>query len=65
VAVADNGDAESPKTVSMTQRKEILARRYITRNAALIKKLAEEVLSGDKTTFKDYEALIGPVPEIA
>jgi hypothetical protein len=31
----------------------------------LIKKLAEEVLSGDKTTFKDYEALIGPVPEIA
>ncbi|MHC4770373.1 MAG: acyl-CoA dehydrogenase family protein [Planctomycetota bacterium] len=65
VAVADNGDAEAPKTVQMTQRKEILARRYITRNAALIKKLAKEVLSGDKTTFSDYEALIGPVPEIA
>ena len=41
VAVADNGDAEAPKTVQMTQRKEILARRYITRNAALIKKLAQ------------------------
>jgi hypothetical protein len=65
VAVADNGDAEAPKTVQMTQRKEILARRYITRNAALTKKLAKEVLSGDKTTFSDYEALIGPVPEIA
>ena len=65
VAVADNGDAEAPKTVQMTQRKEILARRYITRNAALIKKLGKEVLSGDKTTFSDYEALIGPVPEIA
>jgi alkylation response protein AidB-like acyl-CoA dehydrogenase len=65
VAVADNGDAEAPKTVPMTQRKEILARRYITRNTALIKKLAEEALSGDRTTFNEYEALIGPVPEIA
>ncbi|MCD6174471.1 MAG: acyl-CoA dehydrogenase family protein [Planctomycetes bacterium] len=65
VAVADNGDAEAPKTVPMTQRKEILARRYITRNAVLIKKLAAEALSGDKTTFSEYEALIGPVPEIA
>jgi hypothetical protein len=65
VAVANNGQADAPKTVPMTQRKEVIARRYITRNAALIKTLAEEVLSGDKTTFKDYEALIGPVPELA
>lgn len=65
VAVAGNGQADAPKTVSMAKRKEIVARRYITRNAALIKSLAQEVLSGDKTTFKDYEALIGPVPEMA
>ena len=65
VAVAGNGDAEAPKTVSMRKRKETIARRYITRNAALIKSLAQEVLSGDRTTFKEYEALIGPVPEIA
>ncbi|MHC5198836.1 MAG: hypothetical protein ACYSO1_01755, partial [Planctomycetota bacterium] len=65
VPVADNGDAEAPKTVSMAKRKEVIARRYITRNAALIKKLASEVLSADKTTFAEYEALIGPVPEIA
>jgi hypothetical protein len=64
VAAASNGRADAPKTVSMAKRKEIVARRYITRNAALIKSLAEEVLSGDKTTFKDYEALIGPVPEV-
>ena len=57
--------ADSDETVSMRDRKETIARRYITRNAALIKTLATEVLSGDKTTFKDYEALIGPVPEIA
>jgi alkylation response protein AidB-like acyl-CoA dehydrogenase len=65
VPVADNGDAEAPKTVSMAKRKEVIARRYITRNAALIKTLAAEVLSGDTTTFADYESLIGPVPEIA
>ena len=64
VTAANNGDADAPKTVSMAKRKEIIARRYITRNAALIKSLAKEVLSGDKTTFKEYEALIGPVPEI-
>ncbi|MHC4525498.1 MAG: acyl-CoA dehydrogenase family protein [Planctomycetota bacterium] len=64
VAVAGNGDAEAPKTVSMRKRKETIARRYITRNAALIKSLAQEVLSGDRTTFKEYEALIGPVPPV-
>jgi hypothetical protein len=48
----------------MRQRKEVIARRYVTRNAVLIKSMAEKVLSGDKTTFKDYEALIGPVPEL-
>jgi len=65
VAVANNGQLDAPKTVPMTQRKEVIARRYVTRNAALIKSLAEEILSGDKSTFKDYEALIGPVPELA
>ena len=64
VAVANNGQADAPKTVSMRQRKETIARRYVTRNAALIKSMAEKVRSGDKTTFKDYEALIGPVPEL-
>lgn len=62
-SVAFNGDPNAPKTVPMTQRKEIVARRYVTRNAALIKSLAEEVLSGDRSTFKEYDALIGPVPE--
>ncbi len=64
-AVASNGDANASKTVPMAKRKEIVARRYITRNAMLIKSLAEKVLSGDRTTFKEYEALIGPVPEMA
>lgn len=64
VSMANNSQADAPKTVPITKRKETIARRYVTRNAALNKSLAEEVLSGDKTTFKDYEALIGPVPEM-
>jgi hypothetical protein len=64
VAAAGNGQPGAPKTVPMTQRKEAIARRYVTRNAALIKSLAEEILSGDRSTFKEYETLVGPVPEL-
>ena len=44
--------------------KMMMARWYITRNAALIKAWAEEVQSGDKSAFREYEMLVGPVPEI-
>jgi hypothetical protein len=40
----------------------MLARRYITKNAPKITALTELIRSGDKSTFTDYEALIGPVP---
>ncbi|HOK95479.1 MAG TPA: acyl-CoA dehydrogenase family protein [Anaerohalosphaeraceae bacterium] len=59
VRTAGGSDAVIP----MIQRKEALARRYVTRSAAMIKSLAEEVLSGDRSTFKQYEVLAGPVPE--
>jgi len=62
-SVATNGDPNAPKTVPMAKRKEVIARRYVVRNAALIKSLAEEILSGDRSAFKEYDALIGPVPE--
>ena len=42
--------------------KAILARRYITKNATKIKALAETIAAGDKSTFANYDALIGPVP---
>ena len=64
VAVANSGDAQMPKKVSMADRKLMVARRYITRNAARMKAWAEEITSGDKSTFREYEMLVGPVPEI-
>ncbi|MFZ0033821.1 MAG: acyl-CoA dehydrogenase family protein [Sedimentisphaerales bacterium] len=47
---------------SMKQRKAMIARRYITKNAPKIASLAELICSGDKSTFTEYEAMVGPVP---
>ncbi|MHC4424692.1 MAG: acyl-CoA dehydrogenase family protein [Planctomycetota bacterium] len=61
VPVAENGDG-SGKTIPMKKRKAALARRYITKNAPKIAALAELIRAGDKSTFTEYEALVGPVP---
>ncbi|MGA1980043.1 MAG: acyl-CoA dehydrogenase family protein [Sedimentisphaerales bacterium] len=45
-----------------TQRKAEIARRYITRISPKITALAELIRMGDKSTFTEYEAVIGPVP---
>ena len=62
VPVAENGQASDGQTISMKERKAIVARRYITKNAPKIAALAELIRTGDKSTFSDYEAMIGPVP---
>ena len=64
VPVAECSDAQVPKKVPMAQRKLMVARRYITRNAAQIKAWAQQVQSGDKSSFREYEILAGPVPEL-
>jgi len=63
VPVAENGSGDSGKTISMKQRKAIVARRYVTKNAPKIAALADLIRTGDKSTFTDYEVLVGPVPE--
>ena len=62
VAVA-GGDARNGQKVPMKQRKAMLARRYVEKNAPKIKALTDLVRRGDKSTFSEYEALVGPVPE--
>jgi hypothetical protein len=61
VPVAEDGNG---KTIPMKKRKATLARRYITKNAPKIAALAKLIRTGDKSTFTEYEALIGPVPEL-
>ncbi len=62
VPMAENGKNNNGKTVSMKERKAVIARRYVTKNAPKIAALAELIRSGDKSTFTDYEAMVGPVP---
>jgi len=62
VAVAENGSGQAGST-SMKKRKMILARRYVTKEALKIASLAKTVISSDRSTFEQYEALIGPRPE--
>jgi alkylation response protein AidB-like acyl-CoA dehydrogenase len=50
-------------TMPMKQRKALLARRYVEKNAPKIKALTDLIRQGDKSSFTDYEALVGPVPE--
>ena len=63
VAAAEDGSGDNRKTIPIKQRKAMIARRYITRNAPKIAELAELIRSGDKSTFTDYEAMIGKVSE--
>ncbi|GAH10226.1 unnamed protein product, partial [marine sediment metagenome] len=64
VAAAESGQADNSETIPMKQRKAIIARRYITKNAPKIAALTELICAGDKSTFTDYEAVIGPVSEL-
>jgi len=61
--VATSGDNGQPDNgvVAMRERKAKIARRYITKNAPKIAGLTKLIGTGDKSTFTDYEALIGPV----
>jgi alkylation response protein AidB-like acyl-CoA dehydrogenase len=56
-------DARNGQTIPMKQRKTLLARRYIEKNTPKIKALTDLIRQGDKSTFSEYEALVGPVPE--
>ena len=49
--------------IPMKKRKAIIARRFITKNTPIIEALVHLIRSGDKSSFTDFAALIGPVPE--
>ena len=63
VLVAENG-ACNGKTIPMKKRKAMVARRYIKKNVPKIAALAKLISAGDKSTFTEYETLVGPVPEL-
>jgi hypothetical protein len=64
VEAAESGSADAEKNVPIRKRKAAAARRYVTRNDAKISYLSELICSGDKSTFQQYELLVGPVPQL-
>jgi alkylation response protein AidB-like acyl-CoA dehydrogenase len=48
-------------SASMKERKAMIARRYITKNAPKIAALTELIRMGDKSTFASYDTMVGPV----
>jgi hypothetical protein len=56
----DEGRNGSP-VISMKKRKAIIARRFVNANVPTIESLAKKICSGDKSTFTDYQSLVGPV----
>jgi hypothetical protein len=60
VSAAEDGSGDNRKTIPVKQRKAMVARRYITKNAPKITALSELIRSGDKSTFSDYATIIGP-----
>ncbi|MGD0784901.1 MAG: acyl-CoA dehydrogenase family protein [Sedimentisphaerales bacterium] len=63
VDVADEKNNGQGQTISMKKRKEMIARRYITKNTPIIKSHFDSILGGDRSTFEQYGALAGPVPQ--
>jgi alkylation response protein AidB-like acyl-CoA dehydrogenase len=63
VAAAEDGQTNNGNTISMKNRKAMIARRFITRNAPKITSLIESICMGDKSTFTDYATLVGPIRE--
>ncbi|MBN2594891.1 MAG: acyl-CoA dehydrogenase family protein [Sedimentisphaerales bacterium] len=62
VPVIENG-AGNGKTIPIKKRKAMVARRYITKNTPKIAALARLISAGDKSTFNEYDMLVGPVPK--
>jgi len=64
VAMTPTNGSDNGPVIPMKQRKAKMARRYVEKNAPKIKALTDLVCQGDKSSFDDYEALIGPVQEL-
>jgi len=61
IAVSSEKGKASGKTISMKDRKAMVARRFITKNAPKIKAITRTIRKGDKTTFEQYQNLVAPI----
>ena len=59
---AEGNSGDDGQAVTMPQRKAMIARRFINRSAPKITALVELICGGDKSTFTQYDPIVGPVP---
>jgi alkylation response protein AidB-like acyl-CoA dehydrogenase len=64
VVATESISSNNQQMIPIKQRKAMVVCRYITKNAPKITALSELIRSGEKTTFTNYEALIGKVSEL-
>jgi len=62
VAISSGNGQHNKGTIPMKKRKAMIARRYVIKNSYKIAALTKSICTGDKSTFTDYEAVIGSVP---
>lgn len=60
--VAGNNGSTDNETITMKERKLMVARRFITKNVPKIEAFVKLISTGDRSTFTDYAAMVGPVP---
>jgi len=61
-AVSAQSRRDNGGTTSMGERKKRVARRFIMKNAPVIRHRGEIICSGDTSTFSQYGEFVGPVP---
>ena len=62
VLVSSAGGKADEQLISMKERKGKIARRFINKAMPRIMSLTEQICSGDKSTFGEYEKIVPPVP---
>ncbi len=65
-AAGKGNESETPPKDAYTavrDRKAVVAKRYIAQNGPKVAMLCTLVRSGDRSTIKDYDIVVGPVPE--
>jgi alkylation response protein AidB-like acyl-CoA dehydrogenase len=62
IPVSSAGGKPDEQMISMKERKGKIARRFINKAMPRITSLAEQICSGDKSTFSEYEKIVPPIP---
>ena len=64
VSVAADNSLNEAGTITMKERKKMVAHRFIRKAAVKNRERAAQICSGETSTFHQFSELIGPVPAV-